>query len=84
MVKKGESKQDEIEKQGFENAGFIDALIGENFVDFNPKRDICNVTFTFPVERKPDITAYIKQNGKGDIVKLILEEVERCQTAVAK
>lgn len=71
-------------KRLFENAGFIDALIDEGFVNVNPRRDIYNVTFTFPKEAKEDISNYIKNNGKKNIVELIIGEVEKCRKAEVK
>lgn len=64
--------------------GFIDELIGDSFVNINPKREIYNVTFTFPVEAKGDLRRYIKDNGKKGIVSLILSEVGACQNAEHK
>ena len=64
--------------------GSIADLIGGGYINFNPMRDIYNVTFTFPVESKPDITRYIKKHGKGGLVQMILEEVSRCQDAAVK
>lgn len=72
------------ETHSFENAGFIDALIDESFVNFNPRRDIYNVTFTFPIEVKEDVSNYIKHNGKKDLVQMIIGEVRKCQSAEAK
>lgn len=84
MEKNGGSNEEVKDHQFFETAGFIDALIDEKFVNFNPRRDIYNVTFTFPISEKKDISDYIKRNGKADIVKMIVGEVKRCQNAEVK
>ena len=73
-----------VEDHPFEKAGFIDNLTCEVFVNRNPLRDIHNVTFTFPKETKPIMREYIKRNGKDPLVKMILSEVEKCQTAERK
>lgn len=83
MKKDGGSKED-VKTHQFENAGFIDALIDEKFVNFNPRRDIYNVTFTFPKSEKELISNYIKHNGKKGLVNLIVGEVKKCQSAEVK
>lgn len=65
----------------FESTRFINNLIDEKFVNFNPHRDIFNVTFTFPKNAKADVHNYIKRNGKKDLVNMILGEVQKCQNA---
>lgn len=82
MKKDGGSE--DVKDHLFENAGFINDLIGEKFVNFNPRRDIYNITFTFPKTAKESLNAYVKRFGKDHIVHMILEEVERCQSAEAK
>lgn len=83
-MKKSGGSNEEVKEHHFENAGFIDALLGEKFVNFNPRRDIYNVTFTFPKSEKEVISNYIKHNGKDDLVQMIIGEVKRCQSAGAK
>lgn len=83
MKKSGESKE-ETKDHLFEYAGFIDDLITEEFVNFNPRREIYNVTFTFPKEEKEAISHYIKLNGKKELVQMIIGEVRKCQSAEAK
>ena len=83
-MKKSGGKNDDVKAHSFENAGFIDDLLGEKFINFDPRRDIYNVTFTFPREEKDDISRYIKANGKKSIVNMIIGEVKRCQSQEAK
>ena len=83
-MKKNGGNNEEVKDHSFENAGFINNLIGENFVNHNPRRDIFNVTFTFPKTAKDDINQYIKKNGKDHIVNMIIGEVEKCRNAEAK
>ena len=68
----------------FDDAGFIDELLNEDFVDLNPNRDIFNVTLNFPIEMKDEINNYIKENGKDKLVDMIIEEVKLCQNVEAK
>lgn len=65
-------------------ADFIKELLGESFKNYNPHRDIFNVTLTLPLETKEDLTRYIKANGKAPLVKAIVREVRRCQSAEVK
>lgn len=83
-MKQNESNKEETKDHPFEHAGFIEDLITEDFVNFNPRRDIYNVTFTFPIEEKEDIKDYIKHNGKKELVQMIIGEVKKCQNAEAK
>lgn len=83
-MKKNGGNSEDVKEHHFENAGFINDLIGENFVNFNPRRDIFNITFTFPKNARESMNAYIKHFGKEHIVHMIMEEVERCQSAEAK
>ncbi len=83
MKNNGGSSED-VKEHRFENAGFINDLIDEKFVNFNPRRDIYNITFTFPKNAKESMNDYIKRFGKDHIVNMITEEVERCQNAEAK
>lgn len=83
-LKKSVSSKEETKDHLFENAGFIDDLLKEDFVNVNPRRDIYNVTFTFPREEKKAIGDYIKHNGKKELVQMILGEVKKCQSAEAK
>ena len=60
----------------------IKDLINEDFIRFNPLRDIYNVTFTFPIDAKDAVNSYIKHNGKNALVELIVEEVmKKCRNA---
>ena len=83
-MKKSEESSEEIKPNPFESAGFIDDLIKEKFINFNPRKDIYNVTFTFPREEKEGISRYIKENGKKPIVNMIIGEVKKCQSQEAK
>ncbi len=83
MKQSGGSSED-VKEHHFENAGFINDLIDEKFVNFNPRRDIYNITFTFPKTAKESMNDYIKRFGKEQIVHMIIEEVERCQSAGAR
>ena len=83
-MKKSGGSNEEVKDHQFETAGFIDALIDEKFVNFNPRRDIYNVTFTFPKSEKEDISDYIKHNGKAGLVEMIVGEVKRCRNAEVK
>lgn len=76
----GGSKDDTDSNQPKKD-GLIGELIGEDFINFNPRRDIYNVTFTFPKEAKEDISHYIKRNGKEPLARKIVEEVKQCRNA---
>lgn len=71
-------------KDDFNNSGFIDELMSENFVDLNPNRDIYTVTFVFPIDKKDLINDYIKANGKEYLSEIIVKAVEQCQTVEVK
>ena len=73
------AKDDPKSGFSFVTAKFIEDLIDEKFINFNPQRDIFNVTFTFPKEAKADVHDYIKRNGKKDLVNMILGEVQKCR-----
>ena len=81
---KKEGSNEDVKDQSFDSAGFIDDLLKEKFVNFNPRRDIYNVTFTFPKEEKESISRYIKSNGKNELVQMIIGEVKKCQSAEVK
>lgn len=80
---KSEENQGDIDQQP-KSADFINDLIGEEFKNFNPRREIYNVTFTFPKDSKESMTEYIKHNGKKHLVEMIVEEVSKCQDAEVK
>lgn len=70
----------EMELFGFldEETSFIDDLLEEDFTKDmgDVMSDIYNITFSFPIEKKEPLIKYIKDNGKTDIVNMILKEVE--------
>ena len=79
-MKKGSDDDSDHPSKG----GLIDELLKKDFINFNPRRDIYNVTITFPTDAKEDINRYIRRNGKGDLAKMILEEVKKCRSADLK
>lgn len=82
MDKNGGSKDDAQDHLGSD--GLISELLSKEFINFNPRRDIYNVTFTFPQEVKKELNSYIKHNGKRPLVNKIIEEVEKCRNAEVK
>lgn len=63
---------------------FIDDLLEEKFTNINVKREIYNITFSFPYNKKEILVKYLKKHGKKNISKMILEEAEKCQYAEVK
>ena len=81
-MKKGGNDDDQ---DHLRNTELIKELINEDFIRFNPLRDIYNVTFTFPIDAKDAVNSYIKHNGKDALVELIVEEVmKKCRNAEVK
>lgn len=67
---------------GFDNAKSFDAiedLINEDFVSLKDRCDseFFNITFSFPVEDKKAVDSLIRQAGKDEVVKLIVEEARK-------
>ena len=76
----------DISDFGFElcsnmDLGYIDDILSDNFVDLNESSTIFTVSFNFPKEKEETILSYIKDNGKDDIVKMIIDYIEekKCQ-----
>ena len=55
---------------------YIDDLFDEGVGEKTSQQETFDISFNFDIEYKEKIESYIRENGKGEIVKLILEEVE--------
>ena len=55
---------------------FIDDLLNDDFINSNSTPDSFAMTFIFPIEYKPDIEQYIKDNGKDGIVDTIINKAK--------
>lgn len=66
---------------GFTNGNFdaIDDLLNEDFASYDEIRDkeFFSVTFVLPASEKETFNAYLKENGKDELVDLMLKQVQQ-------
>lgn len=55
---------------------YINDLMQNEFSNINGEKTLFSVTFTFDKEYEEKMQTYLKENGKENIVKLILEEID--------
>lgn len=57
---------------------YINEIFEEEFVNVNNELDKFSVTFNIDKEYEEKFKSYIKENGKENLVNILIEEVERC------
>ena len=71
--------------QGYESASaFINGLGEIAYINCNPRKQIYNLTLSFPASEKETISRYIKKKGKANLVELVMNEVKSCQSVAVK
>lgn len=72
----------EIEGHDFEGLNFVsggdlfDFMNNDSFVDKNTSPDTFTISLEFDIEHKPKIDAFIKANGKTELINAVLEVTE--------
>ena len=55
---------------------YIDDLLNDDFVNMQTNPSEFSMTFIFPLEYRGDIEKYIKENGKGAVVEMIMNKIK--------
>lgn len=70
----------EISSLGFDfdtdDESYIETLLNEEFTSTKADPKFFDITFTFDIEYKEMVDAYIKNNGKSGLVELLLQRME--------
>lgn len=80
LLKEIEDMGGEISSLGFDfdtdDESYIETLLNEEFTSTKADPKFFDITFTFDIEYKEMVDAYIKNNGKSGLVELLLQRME--------